>query len=134
MSQTKMRVRKATSLLKEDHQAVKKLFQEYQKIEGAEGRGREAIFDRIKTLLTIHAQIEEEIFYPAVRQEVAGTEDLVEESVEEHNVVKSLLRELAAMSADDEEFDAGYAAQRPEQGLQWRPLVQVGRASCRERV
>jgi len=107
MSQTKMRVRKATSLLKEDHQAVKKLFQEYEKIEGAESRGRESIFDRIKTLLTIHSQIEEEIFYPAVERaqdEEAG--DLVREAHEEHRLVKQLLDELSGLTPGEDTFEA----------------------------
>ena len=107
MSHTKMRVRKATSLLKEDHQAVKKLFQEYEKIEGAQGRGREALFDRIKTLLTIHAQIEEEIFYPAVERaqdEEAG--DLIREAQEEHRLVKQLLEEISGLTPGEDTFEA----------------------------
>ena len=107
MSHTKMRVRKATSLLKEDHQAVKKLFQEYEKIEGPQGQGREAIFDRIKTLLTIHSQIEEEIFYPAVERaqdEEAG--DLVREAHEEHRLVKQLLEELSGLTPGEDTFEA----------------------------
>jgi len=107
MSHTKMHVRKATSLLKEDHQAVKKLFQEYEKIDGAEGRRREDIFERIKTLLTIHARIEEEIFYPAVERaqdEEAG--DLVREAQEEHRLVKMLLEELSGLTPGEETFEA----------------------------
>jgi hemerythrin superfamily protein len=109
MSQTKMRVRKATSLLKEDHQAVKKLFQEYDKIAGPDGRGREAIFDRIKTLLTIHSQIEEEIFYPAVeRSRDEEAELLVREAHEEHRFVTQLLAELSGLTPGEESFEAKF--------------------------
>lgn len=107
MSDTKLRVRKATTLLKEDHQEVKKLFTEYEKIEEPGGQGCEAIFDRIKILLTVHAQIEEEIFYPAVagaKEEEAG--DLVKEAREEHRLVKQLLEELSGLTPGEDTFEA----------------------------
>jgi hemerythrin superfamily protein len=107
MSDTKLRVRKATAILKEDHEAVKKLFQDYEELDDSEGRGRDALFEQIKTLLTIHAQIEEEIFYPACERaddEEAG--DLVREAREEHRVVKTLLDELSALTPGEDRFES----------------------------
>src|SRR5262249_30873064 len=66
----------------------------------------QSIFAEVQRELETHTTLEEEIFYRTVRAEVSGTEDIVEESLEEHSVVKSLLRELSAMSAEDEDFGA----------------------------
>lgn len=107
MSDTKIRVRKATTLLKEDHQAVKKLFRDYEKLDDSEGRGREALFEQIKRLLTIHSQIEEEIFYPACeRAEDEEAGDLVREAREEHRMVKTLLDELSSLTPGEDRFEA----------------------------
>lgn len=100
----------ATALLKKDHAAVKKLFQSYEKAGERKDRKQE-IFQRIKGALDRHAQVEEEIFYPAVREASEErndeeTKDLVLEAQEEHNVVKTLLEEIEGMSPSDEEYDA----------------------------
>lgn len=99
---------KATTLLKNDHAAVKKLFRAYEKAEKAEDDAqKKSIFDQIAKELDVHAKVEEEIFYPAMKAE--GDEDEVDdvlEAIEEHGVVKSLLAQLSKMRPDDETFDA----------------------------
>ena len=96
----------ATQLLKNDHATVKQLFARFEKLgEGAQ-ETKQNTFSEIQRELETHSTIEEEIFYPAVREDVGGTEELVDESLEEHAVVKTLLRELSSLSAEDEEFDA----------------------------
>jgi hemerythrin superfamily protein len=107
MADTKVRVRKATALLKEDHQKVKKLFSQFEKLDAGRDSDRAQLFDQIKKELTVHAQIEEEIFYPAVeRAEDEEADDLVREAHEEHRIVKTLLEELSALSSADPQFDA----------------------------
>jgi hemerythrin superfamily protein len=107
MADTKVRVRKATALLKEDHQKVKKLFSQFEKLNAARDSDRTQLFDQIKKELTVHSQIEEEIFYPAVeRAEDEEADDLVREAHEEHRIVKTLLEELSALSPADPQFDA----------------------------
>ena len=107
MADTKVRVRKATALLKEDHQKVKKLFSQFEKLDAARDSDRAQLFDQIRKELTIHAQIEEEIFYPAVeRAQDEEADDLVREAHEEHRIVKTLLEELSALSSSDLQFDA----------------------------
>ena len=60
--------RKATEILKEDHGKVKDLFKEYRGLEeDGEDREKSRLFDEIDRALTIHATVEEEIFYPAVK-------------------------------------------------------------------
>jgi hemerythrin superfamily protein len=104
MADTKLRVRKATQILQEDHQAVKKLFEDYDQEEGSE---RTSLFQEIKNLLTVHAQIEAEIFYPAIERsddERAG--ELVQEAHEEHRLVQALLDELTRLIPGDASFHA----------------------------
>lgn len=109
MAETKIRAKKATTLLKEDHEKVKKLFKEYERLEDEDPERKAAIFDTLNKELTIHAQIEEEIFYPAVQtseDEEAG--ELVKEAQEEHRLVKQLLGELEALTPGEEDFDAKF--------------------------
>ncbi|HKB71416.1 MAG TPA: hemerythrin domain-containing protein [Thermoanaerobaculia bacterium] len=97
----------ATKLLKDDHDEVRALFKEYEKSGDRALAKREELFEQIRDALTVHAEIEEEIFYPAVK--AARSEDArdeVREAVEEHRIVKTLLAELDAMKPGDEQFDA----------------------------
>jgi len=81
----------AISLLKIDHEKVKKLFKEIEA-----GEDQEAIFDQIKGALEVHATIEEEIFYPAVKKARSEeVKDEVREGYEEHKQVKALLASIA---------------------------------------
>src|ERR1700720_254925 len=92
----------ALSLLKSDHEDVKRLFKELEAEED-----QEAIFNQIKGALEVHAAIEEEIFYPAVKK--ARSEEVkeeVREAYEEHKQVKALLAAIAEISPDDESYSA----------------------------
>lgn len=99
--------KKATSLLKEDHDRVRELFKEYEAVvEGAEG-DRKSLVERISEDLEAHAAIEEKIFYQAFRdRDDPDSRKIVRESFEEHLIVKRLLTELAGMEPSDEQFDA----------------------------
>jgi iron-sulfur cluster repair protein YtfE (RIC family) len=99
---------KATTLLKKDHTAVKKLFRAWEKAEKANASAQKrAIFNEMFMELGAHMKVEEEIFYPALKAEAgkAGTEGVLE-GVEEHGVVKSLLAQLSKMKTSDETFSA----------------------------
>jgi len=92
----------AIALLKADHRAVEALFE---KFEGAKGDGaKEKIARQICLELTVHAQIEEEIFYPACEGKVE--EDLLKEAYVEHDGAKVLIGEIEAGGPDDDYFDA----------------------------
>lgn len=97
----------AIDLLKEDHKEVKALFKKYEKLAKAEAPAaeREALAKEICTMLTVHAQIEEEIFYPAAR-EVLPEEDLVDEATVEHASAKDLIAQIEGMSAEEDLYDA----------------------------
>src|SRR5579862_3455781 len=84
----------ALQLLKADHQEVAALFQEF---ETADSGDKAAIAEQVCQKLTVHAQIEEEIFYPAARealQEEGG--DLIDEATVEHASVKDLVEQIDA--------------------------------------
>jgi hemerythrin superfamily protein len=96
----------AVTLLKTDHLAVKKLFETEKKLTKADAEKKEAIFDQIKAALTVHATIEEEIFYPAVKSARSEhVKDEAREGYEEHKQIKSLLAQIAAITSADETYD-----------------------------
>jgi hemerythrin superfamily protein len=95
----------AFQLLKEDHKKVAGIFE---KLEPTTERGvktREDLFTQLKNELDVHAEIEETIFYPALR-EADETHDIILEGYEEHKVVKTLLAELEKLPKDDETWGA----------------------------
>ena len=90
----------AIALLKEDHRKVEKLFEEF---ESAKGDGRkEKLARQICLELSVHASIEEEIFYPACQGSVE--EDLLKESYVEHDAAKLLIAEIEAGNGKTDEF------------------------------
>lgn len=96
----------AIKLLKADHAEVSEMFDKYEN--GRQPKARKAaLAQKICAALTVHAQIEEEIFYPAAR-EAGGkeVEDMLNEAEVEHGSVKELIAALEAGSPDDELFDA----------------------------
>ena len=93
-------------MLKNDHAEVEKLFQSYEGLGERAYKGKEKLAGRIITALSIHAAIEEQVFYPSVRSEVEGTKDEVLESIEEHHIVKWVLQELKDLDPRDERYDA----------------------------
>lgn len=90
------------TLLKEDHRAVEKLFKQF---ESAKGEGRkQKLAHQICLSLTVHAELEESIFYPACEGKV--DEDDLKEGYVEHDAAKLLIAEIEAnQDADDEFFD-----------------------------
>ena len=92
----------AVALLKEDHRAVEELFAQFEKASG-EGR-KQKLATEICTELSIHAQIEEEIFYPACEGKVE--EDLLKEAFVEHDGAKVLIAEIMAGEPSDEFYDS----------------------------
>ena len=94
----------AITLLKQDHKTVRGLFAQFEKATG--GARREAIVTEIIRELTVHAEVEEEVFYPAVRREVPDVEDDILESYEEHRVAVWLMDQLEGLSPDDERYEA----------------------------
>lgn len=96
----------ALTLLKTGHAAVKALFEEEGKLKKQDGEKKAGLFNQIKAALDVHATIEEEIFYPAVKKARSEqVKDEVREGYEEHKQIKSLLVQLASITPDDETYD-----------------------------
>lgn len=107
MPDSKVRALKATLVLKDDHRKVKALFAKYEKLGDQAKTSKQEIFDEVCDELTIHATVEEEIFYPAVEtSKDKDAEETVAEALEEHKIVKTLLEELGELTPGDESFDA----------------------------
>ncbi len=100
---TTSRAKDATALLRADHKEVNDLFDEYETLRSA--TKKKEIVSKICTALTVHAQIEEEIFYPAVKQALKDKELIPEASVE-HATLKSLIAQIEGVEPDGEMFDA----------------------------
>lgn len=97
----------AIELLQEDHRQVEALFTEYEQLAaGNDIDAKEALALEICEMLTVHAQVEEEIFYPAARQALGDETELVDEAEEEHADAKQLIAEIEEMTAEDSDFDA----------------------------
>ncbi|MEU9182082.1 hemerythrin domain-containing protein [Streptomyces sp. NPDC048550] len=96
----------AIVLLREDHKTVEKLFKRFEKTGDDDLAERRAIVDEVIEELTVHAWIEEQVFYPAAREAAPETTDHILESIEEHHAVVWMLSELKDMDASDERFKA----------------------------
>lgn len=97
----------AIALLTADHNAVKKLFKQFDKLveSKANSQTKADLVKQICTELKIHSQIEEEIFYPAVRDEI-DEELLMDEADVEHAEVEDLIMQLEEMNPDEDHYDA----------------------------
>ena len=96
----------AIAILKADHEKVKKLFKEFERLHGEDADDEaEQVAKQICNELTIHATVEEEIFYPAVRA-VIDDEDLLDEAEVEHASAKDLIAQIESMTAADDKYAA----------------------------
>ena len=95
----------AFTLLKADHDKVKKLFDKFEKEDDSSKHdiAKEAIQE-----LKVHAAIEEQVFYPALRHEMEDEDGLMDEADEEHHVAKFLIAELEQMQGDEENWEAKF--------------------------
>lgn len=106
---TKTTGKDACDLLDADHKAVKKLFKDYEALATSRARSaaqkKRELAHRICLELTVHAQIEDEIFYPALREVTKETRAL-EEATVEHQGMRDLIAQLRGTDTPDEHFDA----------------------------
>ena len=93
----------ATALLRADHKRVSDLFNEYE--ESRSSAKKKQIVEQLCDELTVHAQIEEEIFYPAVKRALKDKE-LIPEARVEHDTLKGLIAQVEGAEPDGEMFDA----------------------------
>ena len=99
----------AIELLTEEHTRVKSIFRQFENVKegGGSKEKKAALVREACDALTIHALIEEEIFYPAVRR-ATGDADTMDEADVEHDCAKDLIAQLRGMGPDDDHFDAKF--------------------------
>lgn len=94
--------------LKDDHRHVKKAYQEFKKLDGAEdAESCEAIVQQVLQELTVHASLEEELLYPAARGAIAD-ETLIDEAEVEHESLHTFIEQLRGMDSEDEKYAARF--------------------------
>ncbi len=100
----------ALALLADDHHKVKKIMGELEKTTERGVKTREQLFSKLLEELTIHEQIEEQIFYPEVKEKATtkALEELVTESYEEHHFVDTVKAEIQDTPFDAEEWAAKF--------------------------
>ena len=99
----------AITLLKNDHGDVESLFKRFEALAGdASPVDKREIVENVITRLSIHAELEEQLLYPAMRERLDDADDVLE-GIEEHHVAKVLLWELDKLPATSERFDAKMA-------------------------
>ena len=97
----------AIQLLKDDHEKMKKLLSEAEQTTEQAAKTREELFTTIKEELTVHETIEEEIFYPALKDH-PKTKEIALEAYEEHHVVDLVMAEIEGVAFDDEKWAAKF--------------------------
>lgn len=100
----------AVSLLKDDHERVDDMFKKFERMKEGDER-KQALMQQIIEEVRVHAQVEEEIFYPAVREAFEAKDDdkgldMIEEADVEHETVKWLIEQLESEGSDEDARDA----------------------------
>jgi hemerythrin superfamily protein len=96
----------AIALLSDDHREVKAMFEQYEGLGERAKASKKKLAGQICDALTVHATIEEEIFYPALRAASKEAADLLDEALVEHAGAKDLIAQLQGMDPEDDLYDA----------------------------
>lgn len=107
MARTRSKSIEAIGMLKDDHDRVEKAFKEFEELDRED---TETCYQLVMTVcedLKVHTTLEEEIFYPAVRESI-DDDDIMNEAAVEHETAKMLIEQLENMQADDPNFHATF--------------------------
>jgi hemerythrin superfamily protein len=102
----------AVELLLEQHDEIRRLFGEYAELSAQPSNRKDELAELLVLHLVKHAEVEELVFYPAVRSEIDGLDAEIDEDLEEHHAAELLLWEVDKMTSSDERFDAKVAVLR----------------------
>jgi hemerythrin-like domain-containing protein len=97
----------ALAMLKADHDKVRKMFKEFEKLEANETEEKTQLVKQACAELKVHTQVENEIVYPAIR-EVIEDDDLMDEALVEHEAAEELIAQLEQLEPGDEMYDAKF--------------------------
>ena len=107
MPKTRSKDNEAIEMLKEDHAKVKKAFKEFEKMDRSDAETCRQLVQTVCEDLKVHTTLEEEIFYPALR-EAMEDEDILNEAAVEHETAKMLIDQLENMEPDDPNYYATF--------------------------
>ena len=107
MPKSRSRAEGAIEMLKEDHAKVQKAFKEFEKLDREDSETMKQMVQSVCEDLKVHATLEEEIFYPAVREAIED-EDIMNEASVEHETAKMLIEQLENMEPDDPNYYATF--------------------------
>lgn len=107
MARSRSKTNEAMSMLKEDHHRVEKAFKAFDKVDREDAKTAYELAMTVCTDLKVHTTLEEEIFYPAVRDAI-GDDDIMNEAGVEHETAKMLIEQLENMPPDDPNFHATF--------------------------
>ena len=107
MAKSRSKGIEAIEMLKEDHKKVEKAFKEFEKLDREDTETAYQLAISVCEELKVHTTLEEEIFYPAVREAI-DDEDIMNEAAVEHETAKMLIEQLENMEADDPNFHATF--------------------------
>ena len=107
MAKTRSRASGAIEMLKADHDKVKKAFKEFEKLEPEDTETVRQLVETVCEDLKVHTTLEEELFYPAVREAI-DDEDIMNEASVEHETAKMLIEQLENMGPDDPNYRATF--------------------------
>ena len=96
----------AVQMIRRDHKKVEGLFKKFDQAKKNDAKKR--IADQVIQELEVHAKLEEEIFYPAIRKEL-GEEEMLDEAKKEHQRAKEIMHELKTMNGEDEELEEKFS-------------------------
>jgi hemerythrin superfamily protein len=96
----------ALALLKADHDEARAIFKKYEELGDRANASKKKLATEVCNALTVHATIEEEIFYPALRTQGKEFQDLLDEAEVEHAGAKELIAQIEAMDPEDDLYDA----------------------------
>jgi iron-sulfur cluster repair protein YtfE (RIC family) len=106
MSETRILSRPPMDLLKTEHQHILVLLDEYEGLSSTDITTKARLFDEIGRELTLHARIEETLFYPLIQELTKRNgQNMVKRALLEHHGIQSLLAELSTMSPENQRFD-----------------------------
>jgi hemerythrin-like domain-containing protein len=107
MAKTRSKHAEAIQMLIEDHERVQKAFRQFEKMDRSDVDACQALIEEVCSDLKLHTTLEEEIFYPAVR-EVLEEEEILNEAAVEHETARMLIEQLENMTPDDPNYFATF--------------------------
>ena len=97
----------ALSMLKADHDKVRKMFKDFEKLDSGDSEEKAQLVKQACTELKVHSQVENEIVYPAIRESIHDDE-LMDEALVEHQLAEELISQLEQMQPGDDMYDAKF--------------------------